>query len=219
MAGESPVMGSGRKPQHFCSGCLGLGPGIQQEDVWWSWEESEDVTGWDVTAGSWSPAQTDKLWLAIQNTRLSHWVFKASQVGRMEFVLAIFRDVWPGMQEAREAPRAPVFRRFRNADLVPRSLLHPRYLASSSLVVALTYGVPHLDNEFNLQKRHLSSPHLSPVTINSSPRGLPSAFLQCLSFPSSFGAGSLRKWAWLWKVSSTAQWTHRLSDKNMLGRQ
>ena len=128
MAGESPVMGSGRKPQHFCSGCLGLGPGIQQEDGWWSREESEDVTGWDVTAGSWSPAQTDKLWLAIQNTRLSHWVFKASQVGRMEFVLAIFRDVWPGMQEAREAPRAPVFRRFRKCRLGTQEPFAPQVL-------------------------------------------------------------------------------------------
>lgn len=50
-----------------------------------------------------------------------------------------------------------------SADLVPKSLLHPRYLASSSLVVALAYGVPYVDNEFNLQKCHLSSPHLSPV--------------------------------------------------------
>ena len=40
-----------------------------------------------------------------------------SQVGRMEFVLAIFGDGWPGMEEAREAPRAPAFRRFRKGRL------------------------------------------------------------------------------------------------------
>ena len=49
------------------------------------------------------------------------------------------------------------------ADLVPKGLLHPWYLAFDSLVVTLAYGVPYLDNEFNLQKSHLSSPHLSPV--------------------------------------------------------
>ena len=38
-------------------------------------------------------------------------------MGRMELVLAIFGDVWPGVEEAREAPRAPVFRRFRKCRL------------------------------------------------------------------------------------------------------
>ena len=50
-----------------------------------------------------------------------------------------------------------------SADLAPESLLHPRYLALGSLVMALSYSVPYLDSWLNLQKCYRSSPHLSPM--------------------------------------------------------
>ena len=58
----------------------------------------------------------------------------------------------------RRQGRHPGHQRFGGsgrADLVPKGLLHPWYLAFDSLVVTLAYGVPYLDNEFNLQKSHL----------------------------------------------------------------
>ena len=77
--------------------------------------------------------------------------------------------------------------------MVPKSVLQPGYLAFSSLAVALTYGVPYLDNEFNLQKGHPSSPRLSPVHYKEFSAWAPQRLSPVHLLPQLLGAASLRK--------------------------